>query len=152
MDSIRTKPGACTLALSVVAIATGGMIYLWLRPGSIRFFSWMEWAGFSELVEALRKPVPQPPEIMADWMVYSLPNGLWAFSYALIIGRLWWGRKASMRYFWLSSIPLVGMGYELLQYLGAIPGTFCYQDLLMCATGVGMGFSLSIILARRGDG
>ena len=132
------------------AISSGAFIYLLWRQDYIRVFTWLDLFGFNIPVELIRSYSYRFLPLIPEWVVFSLPNGLWAFSYALIISHIWWGQNNSVsKYFWLISIFIVGLGYEALQYLGVIPGTFCYQDLLLCVIGVFGGTATAILITRR---
>jgi hypothetical protein len=110
------------ILLSVIAVLSGGMIYVLLRPaGHVFFYRFI--------------PVQSVPE----WIVFSLPNGLWAFAYALLITGIWSGSKSLLRYFWMATIPLLVLGFEFLQLAGIIPGTFCMQDVALGAAGLILG-------------
>ena len=135
--------------LAGLPLFLGGLIYLLFRPGSLRIFMWLDLAGLREPLELLRVHTLQLVPLMPEWSIYSLPNGLWAFSYAFIITATWWKQPSRLKQIWLLSLPAVGLGYELLQFAGAIPGTFCYQDLLFCTAGIAAGFAAAINLERR---
>ena len=137
------------ILLAGLPLFSGGLIYLLFRPGTLRIFKWLDLAGLREPLEILRVHTLQLVPLMPEWLIYSLPNGLWAFSYAFIITAAWWKQSGYLKYFWLISVPIVGLGYELLQLKGAIPGTFCYQDLIFCTVGITAGFALAINLERR---
>ncbi|KPL20420.1 MAG: hypothetical protein AMS23_10985 [Bacteroides sp. SM1_62] len=77
--------------------------------------------------------------LLPEWFVYSLPNGLWAFAYALLITVIWSGSRTWLRYFWMASIPVLVLGYEVLQYAMIIPGTFCIKDIALGIAGLSLG-------------
>jgi hypothetical protein len=133
-----------------LAILFGTSIYILWRPDTIKVFTWLDLVGLSAPIESIRSYSKNFLPIIPEWIVFSLPNGLWAFSYATIITYMWWERENSIfKVFWLSSIIVVGLGYEALQYVGAIPGTFCFQDLLLCITGVFLGVTITRLIVRR---
>jgi hypothetical protein len=131
--------------LSALAFLLGGFIYILYRPSEHLFFSWFSSLGLDNLFESLRfhslSSSPSPP----DWVVYSLPNCLWAFAYALLITSLWSGTRSWIKYVWMSSIPILVVGFEVLQYTGTIRGTFCVKDL---ALGI-VGLSIGIIIGNK---
>jgi hypothetical protein len=45
-----------------------------------------------------------------------------------------------LKYFWMTSIPVLVFGFEILQYAGVIPGTCCMQDMAMAGAGISIGF------------
>jgi hypothetical protein len=76
---------------------------------------------------------------LPEWIVYSLPGGLWAFAYALMITTIWSGSRSRLKSFWMVSIPLLVFGFEFLQYVRIIPGTFCFQDIALGMAGMIIG-------------
>jgi hypothetical protein len=66
-----------------------------------------------------------PPE----WMVYSLPAGLWALSYVLIIDSLTQGQPRRGRALAIGFVPMAGVASELMQAARILPGTFDWIDL-----------------------
>jgi hypothetical protein len=135
--------------LAVCALFTGGAIYLLWRQDTLLYFAWLDAIRLSAPAETVRAYcVPLYPYI-PDWTVYSLPNGLWAFSYALFISYLWRDNRTSVRYLWYASVPVLCIGWELLQYTGTIPGVFCYNDLSVSAAGVCIGMFLGLNYQRE---
>jgi hypothetical protein len=121
---------------AVLALLLGGMIYILLRATEPVFFRWIRAVGLGGWFNVARHSSVSLRHIFPEWIVFSLPNGLWAFAYALIITGIWSDSKSWLKYFWLASIPLLVLGYEILQYTGTIPGTFCMQDIAMGTAGL----------------
>ncbi len=139
-SAIKSNP----YIIACIAVLAGGGIYVLWRPDTIRFFDWLEVTGIRAPVDTIRAFLYPLHTQVPEWILYSLPNGLWAFSYALIIWHMWRTNTSIIKYFWLATIPLVGIGYELLQYTGILPGTFCYQDLTMSVAGIGLGIATGL--------
>jgi len=57
--------------------------------------------------------------LLPEGIVFSLPNGLWAFSYAMLIAGIWSGRKSWLRTFWMASILVLVLGVFILLALGS---------------------------------
>lgn len=128
------------LFLSALAVSLGGTIYIFLRPSEHVFFGWISAVGSDRWLSLARhNPILAGP-LFPEWFVFSLPNGLWAFAYSLLITSIWSGSKSWLKYFWMTSIPVLVLGFEILQYAGVIPGTFCMQDMAMAGAGISMGF------------
>lgn len=141
----------CLYAGAFLSVFFGGLVYVFWRPDSLRLFGWIGALGLRNPVELLRSFFDPLYCYLPEWFVFSLPNGLWAFAYALLISHLWRDVKSPLRYFWLGSIPVVGMGYEMSQYLGIISGTFCLGDLAFSACGIGFGVLASSLLHDGGN-
>jgi hypothetical protein len=137
--------------LSALAMAVGGLIYIFLRPSEHKFFNWISAAGFENWLGSGRSLSHPLRQLFPDWFVFSLPNGLWAFAYALLITHIWSGSKSGIKYFWLASIPVLVLGFEVLQYPGIIPGTFCVQDILTGIAGLTLGISIGFIKTKNNN-
>jgi hypothetical protein len=124
------------ICLSFFAMALGGAIYLFFRSTVPTFFYKIHFAGFEEKLISVRQTSVSFGLHFPNWTIYSLPNGLWAFAYTLLILFFWWGSTSKQKYFWLASIPALVFGFEILQ-LTAIPtGTFCWQDIVSGIIGI----------------
>jgi hypothetical protein len=135
--------------MALIAIHLGVTIYALWRADIIRFFSWVDAIGLYAPVEIIRSRIYPLHIYIPEWIIYSLPNGLWAFSYALIMTHLWRDNHSKIKYFWFGSIPLLTIGYELLQYTGMLTGVFCYQDLFFSTAGIGMGIILGLTFYKE---
>lgn len=130
--------------LSAAALLLGGCIYICLRPAEPVFFDWAHAAGLGGLIDRVRANNLSLDTLLPEWVVYSLPCAFWAFAYAAIITRIWTDSRHRIKYFWLATIPLLVLGFELLQYPGIIPGTFCTEDLIAGILGSGTGMIIGI--------
>jgi len=139
------------LLLSALAFLLGGFIYILYRPSEHLFFSWFSSLGLDNLFESIRNHSLSTSSRLPDWVVYSLPNCLWAFAYALLITSLWSGNRSWIKYVWMSSIPVLVVGFEVLQYTGTIRGTFCIQDLVMGIVGITLGCIIGIKLKKTNN-
>ncbi len=133
---------------AVAAVALGGIIYIFLRPPGYAFIHWLDASGVKDLTNQLKGCSLFPAHAVPGWVVYSLPNALWAFSYSLIITGIWFRGRSGLKYFWLASIPFLVTGFELLQLTGTIPGTFCPQDMVLGITGMISGFLAGLKLTN----
>jgi hypothetical protein len=131
---------------SVFTIFSGGLIYILLRPEEPVFFDWFKSAGLEDLLFKIRQYSLSFNLYVPDWFIYSLPNGLWAFSYSVIITVIWWGSKSHLKYFWIASIPVFNLGFEFMQYSGILRGTFCIPDMVFSVLGIIAGVTMGIII------
>ena len=130
----------CTIS----SLFVGACIYVFLRPSEPIFFDWLNKIGLQETMGSIRAESVIWHTILPEWVVYSLPNGLWAFSYSTFITYLWSDSTSKIKFLWMGTIPLVVFGFELLQFTGNVPGIFCWQDLIFLAAGMLVGFFLGI--------
>lgn len=112
----------------IILLMAGGMIYLLFRPTTLLGFWLTDAVGLSPFISGWRSSMEtrQP----ADFVVYCLPNGLWAAAYILIIDRVFASQPLRQRLYWTAAIPLIGIAAELLQAVGIVPGTFDWLDVL----------------------
>lgn len=67
---------------------------------------------------------------MPDWVVYSLPDGLWMSSYLLLMYVLWYKNTSWERFVFPMLLPIFMNVTEVLQGLGLFPGTFDIYDIM----------------------
>ena len=128
------------ILICVSAIFLGGLIYIFLRNSDPLFFSWVGHFGLDNWMISLRQKFQVLELQFPHWFVNSLPNGLWAFAYACLIMLIWTDNRSWLRTIWISSIPVLVFGFELMQYFGLIKGTFSILDLVFGAGGIVIGY------------
>jgi hypothetical protein len=79
---------------------------------------------------------------LPEWMVYSLPQGLWAFGFSLCLGGIWYDGPVKVGYSWQMACLVIVVLWEVFQRLGYISGTFCRVDMLTGICGIGVGVIL----------
>jgi hypothetical protein len=134
--------------LSAIALLAGGIIYVLFRTSEPGFFNWIRAAGLDGWLNFARNSTLSLTPFLPKWVVYSLPNGLWAFAYALLITVIWWGSNSWLKYFWMASIPILVLGFEILQLARIIPGTFCIQDIALGIAGLTIGIIVGIKIIK----
>jgi len=135
--------------MASLSVLMGGMIYILFRSSDILAFQWLNRIGMDEWIHDIRSSEMGSRLTLPQWFIYSLPNGLWAFAYALIISSLWIRQSSWIKWVWLSTIPILVMGFEMLQYLNLLPGTFSLSDLLSGIAGIVFGVLLGIKLQKN---
>ena len=135
--------------LSAVALLAGGGMYLFFRPGEFVFHDWFSAIGLDRWLTFAGPYTRSPAGSAPDWILYSLPSGLWAFAYALIITGIWWNSRSRLKYFWIATIPILVMGFELLQGAGILRGTFSFTDLALGMTGLGLGMVIGYSFSKK---
>lgn len=124
------------ILLSLTTLLLGALIYILLRPSEAIFVEWICEIGFEKQLVQLQGTANLQQLSIPNWIIYSLPNGLWAFAYSLLIISIWAENISLIKYFWLTSIPVLILGYELLQLTPIISGTFCVQDIITGIVGI----------------
>lgn len=127
---------------SIISLIFGIAIYLLFRTSSLKVFGWLEILNIYFLNSDIRKFSIKYLEILPNWFLYSLPDGLWIFSYVCLMIYIWNFKLNSQSFFWIGTIPLIAIFSEIGQVINLIPGTFDFCDLLFYI----LGFSIPILL------
>ncbi len=120
-------PSRPQLLIGVLLILLGGMIYLSFRPTTLLLFHVLDGLGMMPLLTLWRDWTAQWQP--AEFVVYSLPGGLWAASYILLTYPLLHRQQTWLRIVVAGSVPALGFVSELLQQWGLLPGVFDIADL-----------------------
>lgn len=149
-SNLMILPAVKIWPIALLALLIGGFIYIFLRPAPPIFFHWIQRIGvITEWLEAVRLNTLTITPYLPMWVVYSLPQGLWAFSYTLIMVGIWGRKRNLLAIFWLGTIPLLVFGFEVLQLAGEIRGTYCPEDMLFSAAGILLGVLASVRLRKQ---
>lgn len=115
----------------IASLLTGATIYLLFRSKMLLVFKLLSRIGAEPWADRMRSYAADVT--LPDVVVYSLPGGLWSLGYILIIDSLFGNQTRSTRIAWASVIPLLGVGSEVLQAIGLLPGVFDAWDLVFYA-------------------
>jgi hypothetical protein len=121
--------------LSILSILFGGVIYIAFRSSSIILFKWIDYIVLIDPVENLRIVTLPYKEYLPDWFLYSLPDGLWMFSYSCIVLVIWKRKITKYSLLWLLSLPMISILFEVLQYYDYFNGTFDIIDIIFFIFG-----------------
>ena len=111
----------------ILPILLGGIIYVIFRTKSLTMFSWFENLGLSSLVTILRDKFTSFKGFVPSWFYYSLPDGLWMYSFSSSFIIFINGKKSI--FLWLLIPLFTGPVVEILQLLELFPGTFDIIDI-----------------------
>lgn len=129
------------LISALAALIVGGLIYLFARPVEPLFFRWFAFLSAENWLTSVRQlTVPFFYNVIPDWILFSLPAGLWAFAYSIVIILIWKNSNSILKYLWFTTIPLIVLGVEFFQYLKIINGAFCRIDLAFGLAGIFAGY------------
>ena len=123
----RIKYRATKVFISLVILLLGGLVYVIYRDKSLLMFNWFDSIGISNEIDWLRRLFQG--EGIYGWVKYSLPDGLWLFSYMYIVDAIWDSEKNAMSILFLWGLPVVAVSSECLQYFGLLPGVFDWIDM-----------------------
>tara|TARA_R110002096_G_scaffold13704_1_gene48174 strand:+ start:606 stop:1091 length:486 start_codon:yes stop_codon:yes gene_type:complete len=114
---VSTNELIMAVVFIVVPIASGAIVYVGWRSTDLLVFDWLAWLGIPE--DVFRPDIQLP-----RWLLYSFPDGCWVFagtSWMLLI----WRRLHA----WVYIFAVLGIGGEIGQGLGYVPGTFDWNDI-----------------------
>ena len=111
------------------SILSGGLIYVLFRQDSLKMFSWFESVNLSNSISEMRLFTLPLSIYLPDWFLYSLPDGLWLFSYVSFLLVVWGNVISKHNIHWVLLVPLIAIFSELGQLIKVISGTFDVVDL-----------------------
>lgn len=112
-----------------IPLLFGGLIYISFRSLSLRMFDWFKWSKIDFFTSLIRDTLNPLKNDIPSWFYFSLPDGLWVYSFSSALLLLWKDHFEKAKY-WLI-IPLIsGSIFEIAQGLSLFPGTFDILDLL----------------------
>lgn len=114
--------------IALLLVTLGGIIYLTYRTKSLLMFKWGDAIKLSDTIEQMRL-LGQDIHI-PQWIKFCLPDGMWLLSYLLIIDVVWKNSSDNKKTFWLSILPFIAIGSELMQIFIPQIGTFDFIDFL----------------------
>ena len=119
------------LISGVASLLAGAVIYLLFRSKNLLGFELLNRIGVEPWADRMRSYTADVK--LPDVVVNSLPGGLWALGYILVIDSIFGNQSRSTRIVWASVIPLLGVCSEVLQGVGLLPGVFDLRDLVCYA-------------------
>ena len=112
----------------IFPILLGGLLYIIFRSNSLRLFQWIEKIGLKKNVDFIRATIFPYRDYFPKWIYFSLPDGLWVYSFVSALLILWENKFEKVKY--LILIPIIsGILIEIAQLLKLFPGTFDILDL-----------------------
>ena len=120
----------------------GVLIYLLFRSESIRVFDYLTYVKLDKPLSIIRSFTLPLTQFIPDWIIYSLPDGLWLFSFSLIISEIW-NKEDNIRFwFWILLFPFTAIIWELGQALHVVSGTFDWIDAFIYS-------SVTVLIIKR---
>ncbi len=130
--------GVIDFMIAVTPLATGSSIYLLYRPKGIIIFKLVNALGADHFIDALRQLFQSAAPIGRGILLYSVPEGMWAFSFLYVILWIWRGSMARpMALVSIFCAVIVIEGSEIAQ-LSFLQGTFDINDLICNVVGIAL--------------
>ncbi len=121
----------------ILPIAIGTLIYLVYRPLHLNIFTWVGYVGLYDAVLLLRQ---MQSFVVSEWVIFSLPNGLWAYSFIFMLMVVWGKSSSVWKTFFIVVVIVLSVGSELGQLFGMVSGTFCWGDVFTYSLGMVVGY------------
>lgn len=123
-----------SLCMAIVCLVMSGMIYLLYRCTDVYMFQPLKTYGVMDYLLEIRKYVAT--DCLPDWFLYSLPDGLWLYSYMLFVRVIWYGNNSAFKLFFLALMPIMAFALEGLQFIHCFPGTGDIVDIVFYLAAV----------------
>tara|TARA_B100000795_G_C22633050_1_gene373365 strand:+ start:136 stop:588 length:453 start_codon:yes stop_codon:yes gene_type:complete len=114
----------------ILPILVGGIIYVCFRTKNLVLFDWLEFIGLDPIVDMIRLKSKQCSVYLPDQFIYSLPAGLWLYSFISFNILIRKNINDKMSLFWLLFPLIISLLSEFLQYIGLLKGTYSRTDIL----------------------
>tara|TARA_B100001939_G_scaffold172312_1_gene148506 strand:+ start:6960 stop:7409 length:450 start_codon:yes stop_codon:yes gene_type:complete len=120
----------------LLTLFLGGFIYILFRQDNLKMFQWFDAVNMSGIIKNVRTHSTQIVGLLPEWFLYSLPDGLWMFSYISILLVIWNNKVNKNNIYWILVVPIVAILCEFGQLFKFIPGTFDKFDIIFYILGV----------------
>jgi hypothetical protein len=108
-------------------------------------FDWLDiYFSFID-IDALRNSFKDLRPFLPEWFLFSLPDGLWVFSFVSILMLTWDNIITRHNFLWIIGVPILVIFSELGQINNFVPGTFDIIDLLFYI----FGFLVPLFLFKK---
>ena len=114
--------------LSLLLLVVGSIIYLLFRPEEILIFRILDAIGVMPVVDYLRLQTAHI--LLPDFVIYSLPGGLWAASYLLGMYIITNGLRFYTKLIIATPLVITMIIVEFLQLANIRLGTFDFRDII----------------------
>jgi hypothetical protein len=122
--------------ICLIPLSIGSIIYILFRNDSLIMFDWFEKLNIIDEITSIRKNTLPLTAKIPNWFLFSLPDGLWIFSYISLILLVWDNKLNNSSIFWILIIPGLAVLSEILQFFDLCSGTFDVMDLIFYIAGV----------------
>jgi hypothetical protein len=129
----------------------GVAIYLAFRPSHLRVFEWVTAVGADQIINDYRTILSHIRALLPAWIIYSLPNAFWVYSFVSFMLLVWEDANVSFSRLFLLVPSILAVLMEFGQKFNYLVGTFDIADLSF-ALVAGTIPLLEILRPRRFSG
>ena len=112
----------------IFPLVLGALIYISFRSKRLLVFKWIEFIGMSKTVIKYRKFLNPLKSILPNFILFSVPDGLWLYGYINYFGIVWKNNKRIYVIFIIIG-NILSIFVEILQKFRFFPGTYCNEDI-----------------------
>ncbi|MGV0936306.1 hypothetical protein [Empedobacter falsenii] len=131
----------------ILPLLIGFIIYISFRSETLRMFEWIEYLRIDFIIDIIRKTLNPYKNYLKSSIIFSLPDGLWLFSFVNLILLINYKSK-NLIYYLLLPISLSFLP-EILQFFNLFSGTFDYFDLLYCIVALMFNYYIYIKIFKK---
>jgi hypothetical protein len=133
--TIKTNRATLTIVHCLTPLLLGGILYILFRSTTLRMFKWFSLVGLEHTIHSAQTNVFELKNYIPSWIYFSLPDGLWIYSFTSAILIYWYNDNQKVR-FWLLIPFISGILIEIFQCFKLFPGTFDSLDLVFSILGL----------------
>jgi len=128
-----------SILIALLPLFFGGLIYICYRSENVLLFSWMRYFNINYTLLRLLNP---KNNVFVQFIIFSLPNGLWVLSGLLLLQVLLINEKKLLFLYSIIFI-IVSIVIEISQLYSLLSGTFDIIDLITIIIFSGFGLYMS---------
>tara|TARA_B100001564_G_scaffold285015_1_gene247863 strand:+ start:332 stop:778 length:447 start_codon:yes stop_codon:yes gene_type:complete len=114
----------------ILSLLLGCLIYISFRQDTLIMFNWLDRINILEVISDYRLFSLPLAKNLPNWFLYSLPDGLWLFSYLSVLLAVWDNTISKNNIHWILLVPAIAVLTELGQLFLVVPGTFDKLDII----------------------
>lgn len=133
------------LITPLITLFLGGLIYICFRVETLKMFSWFNLIKLSKVIYNVRNYSLNISLLIPNWIKFSLPDGLWLFSFISLMLVIWNNEINYRNLFWLIGLPLIALLSEIGQSISIVRGTFDWNDITMYL----IAFTLPFVINKK---
>ena len=111
----------------IAPLLIGGFIYLLFRDGKLLMFRWLSFLEMDSLLTLIRSELLELRPVFPQWLLYSLPDALWVYSFATFVYFIW-ESNSLLRFLFSGILIAFSLLAESLQATHILRGTFDWTD------------------------
>lgn len=142
IEGRRTGTAVVSAFEITLVVSLGAAIYLAWRAPSLRVFGWADAAGLHEPIAILRSVAAPLRARLPEFVLYCLPDGLFAYALVRALLRVWQSAPVAYRVVAGSVGATCAIAPEFLQAAHLLSGSFDVGDLVASVGGAAFAVTM----------